>query len=82
MRHFQRLVLALLLVTLQQVPVQARILLAHLFDGGMGRLFETGFASVNMVKAACNFTRQLNMCHLVFPYRDLVCAIDEDVSTL
>ena len=64
------------------LTVHFRAARAELFDGRFGFFCEAGFLAEHVVEAACDFTGDFDVRHLVFAHRHLIGAVDQNVSAL
>src|SRR5450830_626746 len=80
--RFQRFIIAALLIASAQLVIQAATLATQFLDGCLGFFFKADFTTIDMVKAARDFTGKFNMWNLVFTYRHLCGLVDQDVRAL
>ena len=78
----QSLIFATLLVRGAQFQIQLGALAAEFLSRFQRFLFEAQFAAIEVVEAAGNFARHLDVRHLVFAHRNEAGAVDQDVSGL
>ena len=79
---FQRFVVAPFHVVSTHFPVHFCVLAAHLPDRFFSQLFEPAVPTKNVIKAAGELPRHLNMRHLVLADGDIACLIDQNIRTL
>ncbi len=78
----ERLAVALFLIVLAQRPVHGGIARAEALDGLLGLLLELRLAAVDVIEAARDLARDLDVRHLILADRHVLRAVQQDVGRL
>src|SRR5690349_19690931 len=81
-RTLERLRVAALLILAAQLPISRRVAAAKVLHGELRLRLEIRLASVEMIEAARDLARDLDMGCLILTHRHIVRAVNEDVRTL
>jgi P-type Cu+ transporter len=78
----KRLVIAFLLIASAQFLIQLGLLAAQFLHRRFGFFFIAEFLAVQMIEAARDLARELDVRHLILAHRHLIGAVDQDVGAL
>ena len=81
-RLLDRIIVALLLVTITQFGVELSPLTAQFFRREQGFFLKLGLAPIEMVKASSDLAGKLNVGHLILPHGDMGRSVNQDIGRL